>query len=182
MHKVLSPLAAAALVAISATTAAAPTCDITTTGDKVKVTIADTGVVYRKDLKQVPPTGAISYQGTGRKVDRIASCSDNQKLCADAKWFLRFADAKQGWAGDNDVTVDPRVVACTYDPAKFAQVCEFTPTADMKTVKGDIRMHYSAQVGADVVAAYQPQKGCATKKDGMGNPHTVIMATAPAIK
>lgn len=172
-------LAATVLVAVASAAIAAPNCEITTNGDKVKVTISDTGLVYRTDLKQSPPTTAVTYKGTGRKVDRTASCKDNVTLCNGATWFLRFADAKQGWPGDADIAIDPRVVPCTYDAGKMAQVCEFVTIDGMKTAKGDVRMHYSAKVADVVVAAYQPQAGCATKKDGMGNSHTVITATKP---
>lgn len=155
---------------------AAPICTIATVADTVTVTVADTGVVYRTDLGQAVPAGLVSYPGTGRMGDRSASCSDNTAFCGAAKWYLRFADSVQGWPGDEVVASDPRVVRCRYDSTRLAQVCEFKLAAAMKTPKGEVRMHYSAQTPAGaVVAAYQPQAGgCTVVEDAAGNPHTVL--------
>lgn len=163
-----------ALIALAAGTAnAAPTCKMQVSGSQVAITIADTGVVASGG--QSLPPGMVSYPGTGRAGDIAASCSDNTTVCQSAKWFLRFADSKQGWVSDNDLGNDSRAVACTYDSQARAQVCTFELADGMETV----RMHFSAKLpGGTVAAAYQPQSGCRVEKDGKGNPHTVISTAA----
>ncbi len=167
-----------ALIALAAGTAnAAPTCKMQVSGSQVAITIADTGVVASGG--QSLPPGMVSYPGTGRAGDIAASCSDNTTVCQSAKWFLRFADSKQGWVSDNDLGNDLRAVACTYDSQARAQVCTFELADGMETANGKVRMHFSAKLpGGTVAAAYQPQSGCRVEKDGKGNPHTVISTAA----
>ncbi len=178
------------LLAISATLAlatlanAAPTCTMQTNGNQIKVAIADTGLVYRLDRQQIPPQGAKVYNGTGRPdVDRTVSCKDAPGICNGATWYLRFADAQQGFPGDEALTSDPRVVKCDYDASALAQVCTFTPNDGMKSVtvkdgmqivSNQMRMHFSAKVGDQVPAAYQPQGGCTVDKGADGNLHTLV--------
>lgn len=150
---------------------AEPTCKIATNGSQVTVTVSDTGVVFTGGQKV--PQGWTSYPGTGRAGDIAASCSDNEAQCASATWYLRFADSKQGWPGDSVLGTDSRVVKCSY--SRLAVTCTYQLTDGMRTGKGQVRMHYSAEVGGQVVAAYQPQSGCTVDKDSIGNhPHTVI--------
>ena len=180
MKTFFSILAAAGVLAMTAQAVAAPTCTMQATGNQMKVAISDTGLVYRTDLGQVPPQGAKVYRGTGRPdVDRTVSCKDATGICNGASWHLRFANATQGWPGDEALTSDPRVVKCDYDARELAQVCTFTMNDGMKTNKGQVRMHYTAVVNGVVVAAYQPQRGaCTVVKDADGNPHTLV-ATKP---
>ncbi len=172
-------LAISATLALATQAIAAPTCAMQVTGNQVKVIIADTGLVYRLDRQQIPPQGAKVYTGTGRPdVDRTVSCKDANGICAGASWYLRFADAQQGFPGDEALASDPRVVPCTYDAGALAQVCTFTLNDGMKTDRGEVRMHFSAKVGDQVPAAYQPQRGgCAVTKDADGNPHTTVAVT-----
>ena len=174
--KLFTAIAAVATLALATSSAiSAPTCTMQVTGNQVKVAISDTGLVYRLDRQQIPPQGAKVYTGTGRPdVDRTVSCKDANGICAGATWYLRFADATQGFPGDEALASDPRVVPCTYDAATMAQVCSFSLNDGMKTESGQVRMHFSAKVGDQVPAAYQPQRGgCAVTKDADGNPHTI---------
>lgn len=150
---------------------AEPSCKIVTNGSQVTVAISDTGVVWSDG--QNPPQGWVSYPGTGRDGDIAASCSDNGAKCTAAKWYLRFADASQGWPSDGVLDSDPRVVKCVYNNGAIS--CHFTLTSNMKTSNGQGRMHYAAKIGDQVVAGYQPQSGCAVDKESIGgHPHTVI--------
>lgn len=151
---------------------AEPICKIATNGSQVAVTVSDTGVVWSDG--QNPPQGWVSYPGTGRAGDIAASCSDNEAKCASASWYLRFADASQGWPSDGVLDSDPRVVKCVYSNGAIS--CHFTLTSKMETSNGKIRMHYVAKIiGDQVVAAYQPKSGCHVDKESVGgNPHTVI--------
>ena len=99
-------------------------------------------------------------------------------ICAGASWYLRFADAIQGFPGDEALASDPRVVPCTYDAGALAQECTFTLNDGMKTETGQVRMHFSARVGDQVPAGYQPQRGCTVDKGADGNTHTMV-ATKP---
>lgn len=168
---VLAVAVAIGLTGFIASAFAEPTCKIATSGSQVTVTISDTGVVFTGGQKV--PQGWTSYPGTGRAGDIAASCSDNEAQCAATSWYLRFADSKQGWPGDSVLESDSRVVKCSY--AGNAITCRYTLTDGMRTAKGQVRMHYSAKIGDQVVAAYQPQSGCAVDKESIGNhPHTVI--------
>ena len=164
------------LIALTVGNATAePTCRMQVSGSQVKVSIADTGMVWSDGAQ--PPAGMVAYPGTGRSGDIAASCSDNESACQSAKWFLRFDQSQNGWVSDNDLGNDPRAVTCQYDPQGHAQVCSFALTNGMKTAGGKVvRMHFSALVNGQVVAAYQPQSGCQVEKDGRGNPHTVVSA------
>ena len=165
------------LTGLAAGTAnAAPSCTMKKDGQRVTITIADTGMVLTGGAQ--PPAGAVTYPGTGRAGDVAMSCNDNQQLCASAKWVLRFADAAFGWPGDNVLTSDERAVQCTYDTSVLAQVCAFDLKAGQKTRDGKVRMHFSSVIGDQVVAAYQPQAGCKVEKDEKGNPHAIISAAA----
>lgn len=152
---------------------AEPTCKMSVNGSQVSVTIADTGLVWSDGQK--PPAGWTSYPGTGREGDIAASCSDNESQCASASWYLRFADANQGWPSDSSVDSDPRVVKGRYLPQDHAITYHFSLIKGMATKGGSVRMHYSAKVGDQVVAAYQPQDGCLVDKGSIGgHPHTVV--------
>lgn len=171
MSKKMIALAVAA-VFVSVAAVAEPTCKLEKTGDRITVTVANTGMVFTGGAQ--PPAGAITYPGTGRSGDVALSCSDNATVCQSAQWYLRFADAKFGWPGDNNLT-DERAVACSYDPARLAQVCIFDLKDGQVTKQGKVRMHFSAKIGGSVIAAYQPQSGgCTVEKDKKGNPHMIL--------
>lgn len=171
MKKSLLAVAVVAAFGLINSAFAEPTCKMSVNGSQVTVTISDTGVVWSGGQK--PPQGWTSYPGTGKPDDIAASCSDNEAQCGAAKWYLRFADSKQGWPGDSVVESDRRVVRGTYK--NLAVTYAFTLTEGMKTSKGQARMHYSAKIGDQVVAAYQPQAGCSVDSDSIGShPHTVV--------
>ena len=151
---------------------AAPSCKIDTSGSRVTVTITDTGIVWNS--KQKPSQGWVTYLGTETPGDVAASCSDNEARCAAAKWYLRFADSKQGWPGDSVIESDKRVVPCTYKDLTLT--CAYTLVDGMKNKDGGVQMHYAAKIDGQVVAAYQPQIGdCATSTNSIGGyRHTVI--------
>lgn len=164
-----------ALTGLASTAAnAAPICKMQVDGTQVSITIADTGMVF---VGQQPPSGMMTYPGTGRAGDIAASCSDNAEACKSATWFLRFDQSAAGYPSDNDLGSDSRAVACSYDPQDRAQVCSFKLADGMKTAGGKVRMHFSAKLpNGQVVAAYQPQSGCTVEKDGKGNPHAIVSA------
>lgn len=165
------------LVGFAGSANAAPTCKMQVSGSQVDITIADTGMVWSGGAQ--PPAGMTTYPGTGRPGDTAASCSDNDTVCESAEWFLRFADSKQGWVGDQNLGNDRRAITCQYDPKARAQVCSFELNDDMRTAKKNVRMHFSVRLpNGSVVAAYQPQAGCTVKKDDQGNPHTIVSVPA----
>lgn len=166
-----------ALIALAGTANAAPTCKMQVAGDNVTIAIADTGMVWSGGAQA--PAGMATYPGTGRDGDIAASCRDNATVCQSARWFLRFADSKAGWVSDNDLGNDSRAVTCQYDPQALAQVCAFELTDGMKTASGKVRMHFAVKLpNGPIAAAYQPQSGCKVEKDGKGNPHTIVSASA----
>lgn len=166
-----------ALTGLAGTANAAPTCTLKNEGGQVSIVIADTGMVASGG--QSLPAGMTTYPGTGRQGDVSASCSDNAEACKSATWFLRFDQSAAGYPSDNDLGSDQRAVACSYDPQGRAQVCSFKLIDGMKTANGKVRMHFSAKLpNGQVVAAYQPQSGCTVEKDGKGNPHTIVSASA----
>ena len=165
------------LIGLAGTANAAPTCKMQVAGDNVTIAIADTGMVASGG--QSLPAGMTTYPGTGRQGDVSASCSDNAEACKSATWFLRFDQSAAGYPSDNDLGSDQRAVACSYDPQGRAQVCSFKLADGMKTAKGEVQMHFSAKLpNGQVVAAYQPQSGCVVEKDGRGNPHVIVSASA----
>lgn len=165
-----------ALIALAGNVNAAPICKSQVNGDQAIVTVTDTGVVASGG--QSLPPGMVSYPGTERAGDIAASCSDNNATCQAAKWFVRFDQSKAGWPKDEDLGTDTRAVACQYDPQAQAQVCNFKIVDGMMPINGGKpRLHFSAKLpNGQVVAAYQPEGGCPTNKDGKGNSHTILTA------